>query len=193
MKKESQPALNCAAICADYEHMTIRELSKKYGVGIAVIRRVMREGKVHFRARGVCTDREFEYGRSGEVLKMQCLRCRQLLPATAYYPDHGTKCGLHSVCKECLRWRSREEKYGITREVYEAMLEAQNGCCKICGGQDSCEFQDFVVDHNHKTGTVRGLLCSRCNHALGHAKDAPELLLKMACYVGWDGSARPVV
>ena len=52
--------------------------------------------------------------------------------------------------------------YGMTPADHEAMLEAQGGRCAVCG-QD----KDLVVDHNHKTGKVRGLLCRTCNFVIG--------------------------
>lgn len=62
-------------------------------------------------------------------------------------------------------------KYGITEEQYEQILEAQAGKCAICLKKPRT--RRLAVDHNHKTGKIRGLLCSRCNHGLlGHAHDS---------------------
>ena len=54
-------------------------------------------------------------------------------------------------------------RYGITEQDYERMYIAQNGCCAICGKHSSTFKKRLSVDHNHKTGQVRGLLCYRCN------------------------------
>jgi hypothetical protein len=67
--------------------------------------------------------------------------------------------------------------YGITLADFNAMLESQAGLCAVCcepmkPGRNTC------VDHDHKTGAVRGLLCSRCNLLVGHAE--PDLLLTAA-------------
>lgn len=75
-------------------------------------------------------------------------------------------------------------KYNITWEQYHEMLEAQGGCCAICEtdkpeGRGQC----FHVDHDHKTGRVRGLLCTNCNNMLGRAKDNPALLRKGASFL----------
>ncbi len=62
--------------------------------------------------------------------------------------------------------------YGITYEEYETLLAAQEGVCAICGGGTSK--RHFAVDHNHRTGQVRGLLCARCNTGLARFMDSQE-------------------
>lgn len=75
--------------------------------------------------------------------------------------------------------------YGITLAEYRIMLAAQDGRCEICGTSetDYRRIKDgkvvemtFAVDHDHRTGEVRGLLCSKCNKGLGLFNDDPELL-----------------
>lgn len=56
--------------------------------------------------------------------------------------------------------------YGLTEEMFDRMLAEQNGQCAICGGQPSGRWKTLFVDHDHKTGAVRGLLCHLCNAAL---------------------------
>ena len=56
-------------------------------------------------------------------------------------------------------------EYGITVDVYDAMLHAQDGRCFLCGIRP--QGKRLAVDHCHKTGRVRGLLCSSCNQELG--------------------------
>jgi hypothetical protein len=56
------------------------------------------------------------------------------------------------------------------------MFKAQNGQCAICASSDpGGGFKNFAVDHNHTTGEIRGLLCTRCNRGLGLFKDDPVL------------------
>jgi hypothetical protein len=72
---------------------------------------------------------------------------------------------------------------------YEKMFDGQGQKCAICGkvllkinglrGKQSAAH----VDHNHVTGEVRGLLCSMCNHLLGHATDNEEILMKAVAYL----------
>lgn len=62
-------------------------------------------------------------------------------------------------------------QFGLTIEDYEAMYEAQGGLCAICAQPETSSRNGKVyrlaVDHNHKTGKVRGLLCFKCNSAMG--------------------------
>jgi len=61
------------------------------------------------------------------------------------------------------------------------MLKAQEGTCAICDGGTSKNH--FAVDHNHKTGEVRGLLCAKCNKMLAQARDSVQLLLTAVDYL----------
>lgn len=73
--------------------------------------------------------------------------------------------------------------YGITLEDYNKVLFAQEGRCLGCGIHHTELKQALSVDHNHITNKVRGLLCSDCNFALGHAFDNPETLRNLADYL----------
>lgn len=73
-------------------------------------------------------------------------------------------------------------KYGLTVGVYEAMLKNQNGVCAICGRPQSSG-KRLSVDHDHKTGVVRDLLCDRCNRGIGFFEDNPDLMLKAIEYI----------
>ena len=61
---------------------------------------------------------------------------------------------------------------------YKKMLEEQGNKCLACD-----EFHDLVVDHDHATGKIRGLLCKKCNTGLGHFRDNPEALERAAEYL----------
>lgn len=66
------------------------------------------------------------------------------------------------------RDRQYRIRYGITLEDYNRMLQSQDGKCKICESEKAGnKEQNFAVDHCHKTGIVRGLLCIKCNARLG--------------------------
>lgn len=78
--------------------------------------------------------------------------------------------------------------YGIDAETYQRMFAEQGGNCAICKGPERArtpegELKWLTVDHDHKTGAVRALLCSYCNHTLGHAQDSPERLEAAAAYL----------
>lgn len=75
-------------------------------------------------------------------------------------------------------------KYGITWEEYERMLTEQAGACAICSRTDPGRRKGvMLVDHCHATKKVRGLLCHRCNAALGMFGDDPEVIKKAMEYV----------
>ncbi len=85
--------------------------------------------------------------------------------------------------KDVFRAQSLKQKYGITLADYNRILLAQGGICKICGSNDPGRDPMFQVDHDHKTGKVRGLLCSKCNTGLAKFRDSAEHLRRAAAYL----------
>jgi hypothetical protein len=77
-------------------------------------------------------------------------------------------------------------KYGITLERFEEMLEEQGGACAICRTDDPGGSGTWHVDHDHETGRVRGLLCVRCNVAIGLLHDDLNLLRQAISYIEGD-------
>ena len=73
------------------------------------------------------------------------------------------------------------KRYGITRADYLSLLAVVPGCA-ICG-MVSGDGKKLAIDHDHKTGRVRGLLCTSCNNGIGRFKDSAELLMKAAEYL----------
>ena len=73
--------------------------------------------------------------------------------------------------KEQIKFQRIFKKYKLTKEAYLQMKEDQNGRCAACKLENSSK--DLAVDHCHKTGKVRGLLCDQCNTSLGLLKDSP--------------------
>ena len=82
---------------------------------------------------------------------------------------------------------SYKRLYGITEADYLLMLEEQNNVCKICLRPETVKKNDKVkrlsVDHCHKTGKVRGLLCHKCNTTLGKYEDNPETFKRFTKYL----------
>jgi hypothetical protein len=74
-------------------------------------------------------------------------------------------------------------RYGITLDEYNNMFEHQNGCCKICGTHQADLKNRLSVDHCHTSGAVRGLLCDRCNTALGLFDDDEQVLENALKYI----------
>ena len=112
-----------------------------------------------------------------ELLNKACTRCKTNKPLDAVnFPLHNkTKSGFDSWCRACRReYRNANSRgayrHSISDEVL-AELKATVKQCVICGDETK-----LVVDHDHKTGEVRGLLCNHCNRGLGHFRDDPALL-----------------
>lgn len=80
-------------------------------------------------------------------------------------------------------------QYGITLAKYNEMFAEQNGGCAICGKREkhinwrSGRPQNLAVDHDHKTNEVRGLLCQKCNQAIGLFGDSIENLNRAIDYL----------
>ena len=81
------------------------------------------------------------------------------------------------------RDRVIRRKYGLSAEDFAAKAEAQGWTCGICSTNLRGAGRQLQVDHCHKTGKVRALLCGPCNRALGHMRDDPARLRKAADYV----------
>ena len=81
---------------------------------------------------------------------------------------------------EYSRKATLKRRYGITVEEYNKMWSVQNGVCAICGQPETAIYNNVIkplsVDHSHKTGKVRALLCHNCNMLLGTARDNPDIL-----------------
>jgi len=97
------------------------------------------------------------------------------------YKDKGTG--------EINRSGHLQRTYGLSIEEYNKLYEAQGGVCSICGHPETStnkktgQLYNLSVDHNHKTGAVRGLLCYSCNVSLGHFKDDISKLLAAIEYL----------
>jgi hypothetical protein len=84
------------------------------------------------------------------------------------------------LCKKLNRKARLKEKFGITLEQYDALLNGQNGCCAICLAPQNPE-RRHAVDHCHETGAIRGLLCDKCNRGIAAFGDSYEsLALRLA-------------
>jgi hypothetical protein len=77
-------------------------------------------------------------------------------------------------------FRAVRQKYGLSKEKYEELLVLQGGRCAIC---DEVPPKRLRVDHCHRTGKVRGLLCDLCNSGIGKLRDDPERLTRAVEYL----------
>lgn len=89
--------------------------------------------------------------------------------------------------REALRDGERKRRFGITPERYSEMFRSQNGVCAICQQPETATrlgtLKALSVDHCHKTGAIRGLLCSDCNTGIGKLKDDPSVLQSAIRYL----------
>lgn len=122
-----------------------------------------------------------------EELK-KCPRCLRALLLSDFGIDQSRKGRPRRWCKSCESEHTRNrlllKRYGITLTEYHVLYAKQNGACGVCGAKyESSGLGGLVVDHDHATGAVRGLLCQNCNKFLGLALDSTELLQKGIEYI----------
>jgi hypothetical protein len=84
--------------------------------------------------------------------------------------------------------RNLMRMFNISIDDYEYLFKKQNGLCAICGFKEDRKHRNgktfsLAVDHNHITGKIRGLLCSRCNMAIGGLRDSVEIIEKALMYI----------
>ncbi len=127
-----------------------------------------------------------------------CKVCKRYKQWADYYKDCRRPDGHAYECKSCKkkeeaksrinnpeRWKRKRhrnllaEKFGITIHDYDDILIKQKNSCAICGKHQSVLKKRLFVDHCHKTSKVRGLLCQKCNFAIGLLEES-ELILKKA-------------
>lgn len=123
-----------------------------------------------------------------------CTKCGETDPKQ-FYGTRRTECKIHASertranykkdSKAVNRRRHLKRTYGITPEQYDTKLADQHGLCALCGKPpDETDLQKIlVVDHDHETDEMRGLIHGRCNAVLGYAKDDTSLLLNAIHYV----------
>lgn len=123
---------------------------------------------------------------------MICARCGAD-KAPEEFPRHrGRASGRHCNCKKCHNQQTRESKlrqggsrkyhlkrkYGLTLEQFDALLAGQGPLCPICLKRPAVH-----VDHDHRSGVVRGILCEMCNGGLGQFRDNPQTIENAIAYL----------
>ena len=137
-----------------------------------------------------------------------CVSCNYHKPLDEFYTRiRAKKRQRHgSRCKPCERIRDKKynrtnrirmrqrypnkkrsdtlwEKFSLTVDEYDKMLENQQGKCAICRCDRKIQKRNFAVDHCHATGKIRGILCGNCNAGLGFFKDNPQSLTNALTYL----------
>lgn len=108
---------------------------------------------------------------------LACTKCSEQKPGTPeFFPLHNKKKnGLDSWCRKCRgTYRSEIRRGHYRNSISDAELKkwlADQKSCMICGREEK-----LVVDHDHATGNIRGLLCNHCNRGLGHFGDNIQFL-----------------
>ena len=127
-----------------------------------------------------------------------CSTCKESKPLSEFNPRKWGKRtnGYHSKCRHCQNTQRRAKhnfeenrnellkaRFGIDLDQYNQMFTAQSGGCAICKKPQSAQARALSVDHDHKTGAIRGLLCENCNRALGQFQDNTEILKSAITYL----------
>jgi hypothetical protein len=116
---------------------------------------------------------------------MRCARCGADKPPEDFPRHRSRASGRHCNCKTCHNQQVRESRarqggsrkyhlkrrYGLTPEEFEALLARQGSLCPICLKRPAVH-----VDHDHRSGNVRGILCEMCNGGLGQFRDNAETI-----------------
>lgn len=141
----------------------------------------------------------------------RCGRCRESYELSMFHKDNSRKDGLNPTCKLCRSIESKKysradynkeyfksdngaytrrkyvlmHSYKLSEEEYTEMLDKTRGCCPVClqGFTFGKTKRRIVIDHNHETGEVRGLLCSSCNVGLGQVGDTLESVERLVKYL----------
>lgn len=111
-------------------------------------------------------------------LGRECSVCRKYKLWVEYGKRSNGPKGYRSQCKKCFALLQKKYRYGLTPIEYAKMTEESGGACCLCKNQSR-----LVVDHNHLTGVVRGLICDKCNVVLGLVKDDTATLCKIIEYL----------
>lgn len=127
-----------------------------------------------------CKDCRRSYGTPSrkEARKNQEVRTRDYETHKRYYQRNRTALIAKMPTRDPIYNKNSflKSTYGITLAEYDKMLDDQKGVCAICGNHEKRKSRyggicRLHVDHDHKTGKVRGLLCQQCNNGIGHFKE----------------------
>jgi len=151
---------------------------------------------IRFRRYGTYEKPKNKRGTLLELGKSYCCSCKKEKPLSEFNKDKQSYYGFSMRCKECnkvtsmKRYKEHKNKYrnyfllkkfGIGLKEYNKILKNQKNRCLICGNSDYNKH--MPVDHCHKTGHIRGILCSKCNLALGLFNDDIKVLNSAITYL----------
>lgn len=128
-------------------------------------------------------------------LQIECIKCNTIRQVKwqKKNPDKIKKYQENTKNHPDYAFRNRKEflwrKYKITIEDYKKLLIEQSNICAICKKEDltieanSLRLKGLCIDHCHRTGKIRGLLCNKCNPMIGYAQDSIEILQSAIDYI----------
>lgn len=149
---------------------------------------------------------------NNHIITKKCYKCQHTKPISEFNKCKSHKDGLGSYCKHCIRLlhiknkdritkyrkqyytknkktinqRTRRHhfmsRYGISEEEASQLVKNCHNACQICGTR-LCSANPPHIDHNHKTGAIRGVLCRCCNSGLGLFMDNPDYLATAIRYL----------
>ena len=128
----------------------------------------------------------------------KCSKCKEVKQFSDFHKSVSGKFGLHHYCKKCnSNQKKNSYKYDINKQIlnsygksYDFILNIyneQDGFCGICGkyfnASEISKRRGLHIDHCHKSGLIRGLLCGNCNSSIGKFKDDINLLKNAIIYI----------
>ncbi len=134
-----------------------------------------------------CAQNFFARKRRQTKREVHCAVCSSVfLAKTKRSKFCSAKCK-HQSLKPITRDRLLKKAFGITHADYLLLVEKQGNRCAICRSDDPSKFTagnvNWAVDHDHRTGKIRGLLCSRCNRGLGLFLDDVQIISRAIEYL----------
>ena len=122
-----------------------------------------------------------------DTSRKRCRKCNTIKLIDEFAVSKKGLLGRKAVCRQCsydpAYGRKRNlKRYGMTVSEFDSRFESQGSRCLICHSDDPYG-REFVVDHDHNTGKVRGILCNKCNPAIGMMDDDPDRLEAAAKYI----------
>lgn len=144
------------------------------------------------------------FGRTDPSEGKKCGECKKFKKWEEFYPIRSKEGKYAYRCIQCTKdlmktkykrtsERSRaihlKRTYDLTEEEYGVLYQEQNGVCAICGQPETNvnsktgKVRNLAIDHSHKTGRIRGLLCRKCNTALGNLDEDIDKIQRLIDYI----------
>ena len=161
--------------------LTMQEIADRFGTCGPVVFRFLNNMKVETRPAKA-------RGWDLEVTERKCSFCRTVRPISEFYNNANNRTGKGYICKHCL---GHGENYSdkVLQQIFEKdpgicdrLLTEQNHLCACCDRPET-QRSRLVIDHCHEKSIIRGMLCTKCNTAIGLLGDNYESVMKAANYL----------